>query len=493
MQRKTLLAKIQEHRKNKFDWRSLAFPRQIECIEDKSRLKIYFTTRRGAKSYTDGIELISDGLESDGCNCLYLGLTRLSAKAIIWKDVLKDIDTKKNLGIKFHETELTATLSNGSVIYVAGVDIDENERKKLFGRKYKRIVIDEAALYTIDLKDLVYVALRPATADLKGSITLSGMSSNIITGLFFDLTKNAPKNGPNGEPSGKWKEKGWSCHAWTAHDNPFVPWEEELDFIRKNEPELIDTPTFQQAYLNWWVVDEDAKVYKYNKDINTAAQLPAMNDWHYILGVDLGHSPDPSAFVVGAYHDTLDVLYIVHDEAHLRMDVTDVADKVKELDYKYKFEVKIVDNANKQAVEELNNRHKVNLIAAEKYDKASFINICNSDFIKGKIKLLAAAKELGKELETLIWVTDSGKIKEPRKEHPSLPNHRTDAFLYMWRHGYQYLWAKPKDIVPWDSQARWENQHIEQLQEQVRKEQNPSHLELDMDKSIWDFDQDDAI
>lgn len=471
--------------KLKFHWQNRAFDKQITFIQDPSRLKATWTTRRGAKSYADGIYMLKEANEVDRCNILYLGLTRLSAKAIIWKDVLKDINDKDNLRTKFHETELTATTQNGSVIYVAGVDVDEDERKKLFGRKYRLVVIDEAALYGIDLYDLVYVTLKPAMADMRGTIVLSGMSSNITQGLFYDVTTG--------------KEKGWSVHTWTAHDNPHVAvqWQEELDDISKNRPDFMLTARFKQAYLNQWVVDEEALVYKYREEINRASHLPVFdNPYHFVLGIDLGHSPDPSAFVVGAYTEG-SPLYFIHAEKHLEMDITAVANKIKSLEKRWTFDVKVVDNANKQAVAELNNRqHDCNLIAADKIGKSDFINLMNDDFIQKKIALVNL-EELDEEYKSLVWETEDGKVKIPRKEHDGLANHLTDAALYLWRYTYTYLRTPltKSEFIDQHKQASWEPAHQAAMIEQVKKQQNPNQWDQNFtpDESLFDFEQDDVI
>lgn len=477
-------------RKPRFKWREAAFDKQISFIEDPARLKGLFTTRRGAKSYADGIYLVKEAEETDKCNCLFLSLTRLSAKGIIWKDVLKDINEKHNLGMTFHETELTATTSNGSCIYVAGVDVDENERKKLFGRKYKLVVIDEAALFGIDLHDLVYVVLRPSVTDLRGTIVMSGMASNITRGLFYDITNK--------------KEAGWSLHEWTAHDNPYVAkqWQEELDFIAKHQPLLMKTPRFRQAYLNHWVVDEAAKVYKYSPTTNRLLSLPqSESSYSHVLGLDLAHSPDSTAFVVSAYNPSDPRLYFRYARKHLKMDITAAAEELHRLNRIYDFDVKVVDGANKMAVEEMNNRHGCGLIPADKTGKADFIKLMNDDFVQNKIVLLPEAylkhepevDSLEDEYEALVWITEDGKVVEPRKEHPGLHNDLCDGALYNWRYCYQYLFKPTEPQVDYHSQERWEKDHIKSLAEEVRREQNPNEFDLSFDRSLFDFNQDDTL
>ncbi len=470
---------------NRFDIQKIAFSEQLRFIKDETRLKALFCTRRAAKSFTGGIYMIEEALKTPGCNILFIGLTRLSAKGIIWKDILKVLDRDHALHIKFNETELTATFPNGSVIWLAGCDTDEEEMNKLLGKKYRLVILDEASMFSINVFQLVYGILKPATADQRGTICLLGTSSNITRGLFYDITTG--------------REPGWSLHEWTAYDNPHVAtqWNEEIEDIRINRPLFMETALFKQWYLNQWVIDEDAKVFKYNKIRNFCASLPLFDvPYHFILGVDLGHSPDPSAFVIGAYNDIHPNLYITHAEKHLGMDVTAVADKIRELEKKYIFDVKVVDNANKQAVAELNNRHGLNLVPADKTGKADFINIMNGEFIQKKILLTPSAGLLASEYDSLVWETDNGKVKEPRKEHPGLPNHLTDAGLYLWRYCYQYLFAEPAKKPVWGSQEHWEPEHLRVLEEQVRKQQNPNELDLtasDFDSDLFKFEHDDQI
>lgn len=472
------------------------FQQQTDFIKDASKLKALFCTRRAAKSYTSGLYLVKEALENPGVNCLFIGLTRDSAKGIIWKDILKRINDKNKLGMVFNETALTATFPNGSVIWVTGVDAEADEMNKLLGRKYKLVVIDEASMYSIDLRLLVYGILKPAMADEEGTICLAGTASNITEGLFFDITNGS--------------EPGWKLFQWTAHDNPHVArqWQKELDDIKANRPLFMQTALFNQWYLNQWVIDEDAKVYKFDPVRNCSVHLPRdIIEWHYVLGLDLAHSPDSTAFVVGAYSELSPILYLVHAHKQTQMDITDVARYVKLLETQYKFEVKVVDGANKQAVAELNNRHQLNLIPAEKTGKLDFIKLMNDEFVQRKIQLLPSTLPLFNpasltdptqpkgEYQTLIWETDSnGKVKEPKKEHPTLHNDATDCALYLWRHCYTYLFKPVEPFKDMTRQENWEPKHIEKLIDQVRAEKNPNELDLQWNEN-WDLqlDEENAI
>lgn len=439
------------------------FPQQKNFVDDSAKLKILWGTRRCSKSFTGGQYMIKEGMEHPGCNILFLGLTRLSAKGIIWKDVLKVLDRKHRLNSDFNSTELTMTLSSGSILWLTGVDADEDEMNKLLGKKYRLIIIDEGSLYTIDLRRLIYGILKPAVADERGTICLMGTSSNFTKGLFYDITNKI--------------EPGWSLHSWTAFDNPYVAeqWQEELDEIDQLRPLFKETPLYRQWYLNEWVIDTDKLVYKFNQDKNLFDKRPTnvkADAWTYVLGVDLGIEDD-SAFVVCAFHENHDVLYVVSTFNKKGMDFTDVANKIKEFQSTYDVAKVIIDGANKQGVEEMQRRHGVPLTPAEKQDKATFIELLNAELIQAKIKINNKCTNLINELMGLVWATEGDIIKIPRKEHPSLPNHLCDALLYAWRYCYGYM-AEPIVKRPVMGTKQWhdeENAKIWDLEREKLEEE----------------------
>jgi phage terminase large subunit len=434
------------------------FPQQKNFIEDPAKLKALWCTRRASKSYVAGLYMIKEAMSNPGTNCLFIGLTRESAKGIIWKDILKPINRKHRLKCQFNGTALTMTFPNGSVIWVTGVDTDEDEMNKLLGKKYRLVCLDESSLYTINLNRLVYGILKPAVADPnkdgeRGTICMMGTSSNFTQGLFFDITTG--------------KEPGWSLHTWTALDNPFIrdQWQEELDDIATNRPLFMETPLFKQWYLNQWVIDTEKLVYKFNQDRNLFDKRPTLKPegWSYVLGVDLGYEDD-SAFVLCAFHEHDHTLYVVSTFNKKHMDITDTANKIKEYLGQYQIGKVIVDGSDKQSVEEMRRRHNVPLEAAEKQGKSDFIELLNAELIQGHIKINNKCRNLVQEMMGLVWCTEGDIIKLPRKEHPSLPNHLTDAFLYAWRYCYSYMAELPTKL-PVMGTREWQNEQNDKLWE----------------------------
>lgn len=444
------LVQIIEHRRSIPDIleeSKASFPHQANFILSKSTKKALFCTRRSAKSFTAGLYLFHVALNNPGCNCLFLGLTRESAKGIIWKDILKIINLKYELNAKPHGTELSMTLPNGSVIYVTGVDASEDEMNKLLGRKYKLVTIDEASMYTIDLNNLVYGVLDPAMTDQNGTICLMGTASNFPRGLFFDIT--------NG------REAGWEMHKWTAYDNPYVAakWAAKLEEIARDRPLYTQTPQYKQWYLNQWVIDEEKLCYKFNTDKNLVKALPVLPPagWTFVLGSDTGWEDD-SAFALTAYHLNDPNFYVIRSFKKAKMTFDDVMTKIHEFysDPDYKPNRIVIDGANKQGVESMKQRSNIPFEYADKQDKVTFIELCNSDLIQGKIKIVDCIENrpLIDEMAGLVWISDGDKIRYPKKEHPDLPNHLCDAFLYAWRCGYHYA-ARPKIDKPIVGTAGW--------------------------------------
>lgn len=454
------------------------FPQQRDFILDPHKLKALFCTRRAAKTFTAGLYMVYECLSNPGVNCLFLGLTRASAKKAIWKDILKVLNTKHKLVASFNATELTMTFPNGSIIYITGADADEEEMNKLLGVKYRVVCIDEASMYTVNVHKMVYGVLKPAMTDPnasgdRGTICMMGTASDFIRGLFYDVTRKV--------------EPGWKLFEWSAHDNPHVKdqWAEELAEIDRDRPLFKETNLYKQWYLNHWVVDEDKKVYKFNEDRNTYKDLPVIvhEDWVYVLGIDLGWEDD-NAFVLTAYNAADKNLYVIKSFNKPKMTFDAVIAKTQEfINDRQQSPIKIIiDGANKQGVESMRSRSNIPFEYAEKQGKVDFIEILNGDLIQEKIKIHPSNTKLIDEMKALVWTTDGDKIRLPKTEHPSLSNHNCDAFLYAWRCGFHYAF-QPKPVEPAKGSAEWakreEDTMRENLYNQVRKE------EAELNQTDW--------
>lgn len=451
-------------------WFNPDFKAQNDFINDPAKLKSVQCTRRAGKSYGAGLYAFKEAFENPGVSIVIIGLTRDSIKRIFMKDILHTINQDLQLNAIPNKSDLTWTLPNGSVIYLLGIDSNEEDMNKLLGQKLKLAIIDEAAFYRISLEKLIYEVLKPAMIDHNGTIALISTTSHLTNSLYYDITND--------------QRKGWSTHKWTAHDNPYISeaWAAEIKELKENDPGIESVPHFKRMYLNQWVIDQDALVYRYQPG-NKVETLPK-DKYYYVLGIDLGYN-DATAMVVCAYTDHNPNLYIVETFQKSEMIISDVAEKIKELDSKYDFNRMVVDNASKQAVEEMKKRYSIPLIAAEKTGKRDFIELLNADLMLNKIKILNNADEIITEWSNLVW--DERKLlKDKYEEHPSCDNHLSDAFLYAWRYVYNYT-SKPKHLKP----APTSEAAVDRFWEDAASEANTNPVPLweredgDEDSALW--------
>lgn len=434
-----------------------SFPEQRRFVLDPARFKCAFTTRRASKTYSYGKEVIHDHWERPTANYLFLGLVREEAKRIFWKEVLKRENNKYNLGMRFNESSLTATMPNGATIYVGAADANEDEMRKLLGLKYRKVCIDEAQDWKhTDLEHLIFHTLKPALADHRGSVTVTGTAGLVMAGLFDHITPSSVQAGIRGERSSHPAAAGWSVHCWDTHSNTAVmddgrlmreAWAQEIAELVEMKGEAVKaTPWFRRNYLGEKVVDEDALVYRYQPGRNDFETLPVYRQgaWHFVLGCDLGWNA--TALGVHAYHDHDPCFYTLRSKRKQGLDLTDVAEGAKKLaawveeEFRTDVERWIVDGAAKQSVEEMRRRQDCPWQPTDKTDKSTFIELMNTDMLIGRVKhRIGHCEDLVGEQKTLIW--DQRKLRETgvREEKRGLNNHCCDETLYSWRWCYPYL------------------------------------------------------
>lgn len=419
--------------------RRLAFPNQRSFLDDRSKMRAALCTRRAGKSFGAGLHLFDGALEKPGTSQLYVALTRESAKRIMHKDVLRALDRRCMLDCRFNETSLDVVLPNGSTIYLLGVDAKPEEQEKILGQKFYRVVVDECASFRQDLKRICYGTIRPALTDLNGTLSLIGTPGN-VKGFFHDVTTQ--------------KENGWSVHRWTAFDNPHIAgaWTEEIASLERDNPGIRDTALFRQMYLGEWVVDESRLVYRYSPAANDCAGLPEAEKWHWILALDLGYEDDTAVVIAGwRPHDA--TLYVVFAEKRKRLTISAVAEWVQSLRDAHASVGKpiasfVVDGAAKQAVEELRQRYKLPLEAADKTGKADVIAMMNADLQTSRIQMLHPhCAALAAEYGALVW-DERAELKGKRVESAQCENHLADAALYAWRYAKNYLARAAKPTKP---------------------------------------------
>jgi len=437
-----------------------AFSQQSAFTQDSSRYLSALCTRRAGKTAGLAIKYFNAARKHPGAFLPYFALTRDSARNIMWP-VLREMDAKFKIGAEMKDSSLRCRVPGGAEIVLMGADMP-NFIGRVRGIKSPFAAIDEAQKFRNSiLTELIDDILTPAISDYKdGALAVCGTPGPLPKGKFFDIT------------SGK---EGFSIHRWSVFDNPYMPnMREFVDDMKSKKGWTDDHPTYRREWLGEWVADTDALVYKFS-DLNRAPTLPAAKEYRYVLGVDLGYDPDPSAFVLCCYSPHDPTLYVIETFKQTKMIVSDVAERIRSYLKRHPVCQVVVDAGaqGKQIVEEMRQRYSLPIHAADKHGKSGFIELLNSDMARGCIKVVSGA-DLIEEWQHLIWDPDAAE----RKEHPEYDNHLTDGFLYAWRWAYNYAWTnKPKRVDPNSEEAvdLWADR------EAVKLDRNKKRMPWDLD------------
>lgn len=260
------------------------FDRQIALINDPSRRKAAKCGRRSGKTHAVGAYLYKAAVEPAHAGLMvpYIALTKGHARRLLWP-VLQKLDRDHELGLAFNQTELIATLPNGSKIWLTGAD-KPAEVEKLRGGAYPLVCIDEAASFGPILEYLVEDVLDAALEDYDGTLCLIGSPSAACAGLFYDVTTQAK------DEDGRVKHPGWATHSWTVLDNPMFPrwagapnWRALAQLWLANKQAdkgwSDDHPVFRREWLGQWVRDMTSLVYRYLEVRNSYTALPPQQAW----------------------------------------------------------------------------------------------------------------------------------------------------------------------------------------------------------------------
>lgn len=441
--------------KRSFRWREDLFDYQLNFIDDPAKLKTALCSRRAGKTYCACYYLIEVATRKPGSISAYIALTRGSAKRLMWAE-LKRAARKYMLDVKFNNSELIATLKNGSQIILTGAN-DEADVDKLRGSAYALVILDEAASFGPHMDSLVEEVLEPALVDHKGTMAMIGTPSAACSGMFHNATTD--------------KSYGYSNHAWTIRDNPHIPHSEEWLAKRKKQRGWADhNPIYLREWCGQWVRSDDSLVYRFTEK-NIVQSIPLHeHEFEFVLGVDLGYE-DSTGFVIGAFTRDLPDFYVVetHKEKHLIP--SQIAERIREYHGVYNFTVMVADTGGlgKSIVEEFKTRYYLPMRPAEKRHKLSYQELLNGDLADGKVKVLEGS-DLLEEWKYLQY--DEAK----RRDSDRYENHLSDACLYAWRESRHYTHSEPT-LEPEPGTAAYnrkiEQRIIERLENKLNGEEQP--------------------
>ena len=436
------------------------FKEQLDFIQDSSRRKAAICSRRSGKSYAAGRYLLQEALEGEGTMCVYIARTREAAKRILWTS-LKQANQRFRLGIKFNNADLIATFSNGSQILFTGAN-DASDVDKLRGAAFSLAVLDEAAFFNINLKELVNEVLTPALLDRDGSLVMISTPNSACTGFFYDITEKGLYN--------------FSVHRWTIKNNPYM-----AHAVRSIEADIKNgildqsDPSYKREYLGVWVRDDQDIVYEYSES-NLFENTPESNDWEFVLGIDLGYH-DATAFVVAAWSPDYPYLYFVDEYKQSKMLASDVEAKIERFMADYDFSSIVMDTgggASRMLLETFKERSGLPVKPAKKSsDKIGMIKLMNSDLKNGTIQV-AKGMQLLQEWDKLQY--NKSKTAEDRR----FDNHLSDAALYAWMESRHFL-HETAPLEPVKGSKEW----YERLEDRIEQNLLEREQKEKYDSDLW--------
>lgn len=399
------------------------FPAQNGFIEDRSRYISAQCSRRAGKTTGLAYRFFKTMARYPKSQCVYLGLTRDSAKGAMWP-VLQEINDRFKIGCTFTESKLSMRHPNGAVLHIIGADM-ANYIKRLRGRKFPGVAIDEAQDMSSHLESLVDDVLTPSISDYTdGWLAVTGTPGPVPQGYFFDITVN--------------KKYGFSQHGWTLYENPNMPNPEAfVADLKQRKGWTDDNPTLQREWLNKWVLDLDALWIRYKADVNHYTTLPTGHKWHHVMGVDIGFK-DADAIAVLAWSETCPETYLVHEQIDRKQGISDLVAQIDRLQKQYDVYKIVMDEGGlgKKIGEEIRRRFACPLEPADKANKQDNVEFLNDDLRLGKFK----AKSASQFAQDSYMVRIDWDKSTPKRIILKAGFHSDilDAVLYAFRESYAF-------------------------------------------------------
>lgn len=415
------------------------FEAQLKFKQDTSPFKTAVCSRRSGKTVECAADLIDTANQNPNVICLYITLSRNNAKKLIWKELLKINRTKKLRG-KVDNTELSLTMPNGSVIYIAGAK-DKKEIEKFRGLPIKLCYIDECQSFPAYLEDLIDDVIAPALMDHAGSLCLIGTPGPVPAGYFYECTQNSE----------------WGHHHWTFFDNPHLPALKQgfkhVDLLnrelRRRGVKVTD-PSIQREWFGKWVLDSDSLLLHYDATKNHYEVLPS-GKYNYILGIDLGFV-DADALAIIAWSEESRITYLVEEIVTEKQGLTELVDQIKLLAIKYDISKMLIDEGGlgKKLAEEMRRRHHLPVQAADKARKMENVAFLNDALRTGKFM---ARKDSNFAQDSYLVEIDRDKSTPDRiKVKDNFHSDIIDAVLYAFKESPAFAWqptlTKPKPGTP---------------------------------------------
>ncbi len=443
---------------------------QLAVIHHPAKLKTIRAGRRGGKTHLIPRWHCKVAQDRPGARTLVLALTRPSSKRLVWNEFHK-VNRDHGLDLRMNGQDLVITYQNGSETWLAGATRGP-EIEKLRGHPFDLITTDESGSFGEELEYVMKEVLNASLEDYGGTVAMFGTPNAAAAGAFFDYDTSTAEH--------------IAHFHWTVLDNPMFPrwagkqnwrqlakewWQEKI----KREGWADDDPVMHREWLAKWVRDSNRLVYRVVSD-NRAS--PAVDEYSYILGADLGWN-DAKTIVVLACSNTTNKLQYVDCFEQSQMLIDDYAQTLKAFIKKYKPVATVCDAGalGKDIVELLRQRHNIPIEAAEKKHKPANIAFLNSALQRKTLSFAPGAEAIYRQMSLLQW-----KDKFQLVTDQSFREDLCDAALYAFRYATNVYKPERVDEPPKPGTREFLDEQAKQMKaralrrvRQGRSEGSPDH------------------
>lgn len=291
---------------------------QKKIIEERKRFNVACCGRRFGKSRMGG-SLLIETTWKESAPAAWLSPTYPMLQQV-WREF-----TELNYKIieKVNETEKRIKIKDGGAIDFWSADNFDSIR----GNKYKRVIIDEAAICR-NLEDAWQQAIRPTLTDFQGDA------------YFF----STPKGANFFKELFDRNEGEWKSWQMPTSSNPYIV-ASEIESAKNELPPNVFAQEYEARFIS-----EIGKVFK--KAVITN-EIP--NNLRYSIGTDLAYSKSTQSdysVVVVMGKDTSDNYYIVHVE-RWQSEIGQTIERLRAIQSKYSVPIVVEANGVQKAVADM--------------------------------------------------------------------------------------------------------------------------------------------
>lgn len=500
-----------------------ANPVQRALILDQAKKIGVRCPRRAGKSFGLCSKVLHYGELHPGSRLLIVSLTLKSTRENYFSGAPGGVFAQNalyKLGLEFNQADVVWYHQNGSRGRLAGAETRADiEYLRGAAAEADIIVIDEAKSFSPRLLDeLVRDIIEPGLLTREGTLVMGGTPGSVPFGPFYEATQlgqfyDTDKKRPTAldyrkHPGGD--SLVWSLHSWSMKDNEAKEHQWAAALRNKEARGITDNnPLWRREYLGEWVTDVTELVYHgFTKNrekciwtpeqtpLNPTGLPPELGPWRAVMGLDFGYEDD-CAIVMAAYSETVKEFRQFYNFKSPHLTVDDFEQEIWYAINRFGYPEVTVGDAGalgKTIVETLNSRG-LGIVAAEKREKYDYIELINSDFDSGKVKIIERS-DLDDEMSILQWDLSKDKSRDHRmlvrtgklREDPGCANHLCDAMLYAWRYSNHY-WAEPANLVVEYGTPEWyqaqENAKLAEIRKEKRLENKNMSLLREKDRQKW--------